>query len=424
MIRFLLKGILRDKSRSVLPILIISIGVALTVLLSGYIKGVFGDVITQNARFETGHVKIMTRAYAENIDQLPNDAALLETEALIGELKTEYPDMDFVQRIKFGGLIDIPDTAGNSKAQGPTIGLSFDILSQNTNEVKRMNLKNSIVQGRIPQNRGEALIGEEFSKKLKVKIGDVVTFFGTTMNGSMTFYAFKICGTIKFGLAALDKMAFIIDLKDAQMVLDMEDAAGEILGFLPNDVYNDMKTIEISETFNQKYKNSTDEFAPVMKPLKAQNDLEEVFNYGENMSGLFVFLFIIAMSIVLWNTGLLGGLRRYKEFGIRLALGEPKSGIYRSMILEAILVGLIGSCIGTLIGLGGTLYMQEVGIDISEYMKESTMIMPNTVRSKISSNLFYIGFIPGVLAMVIGNALSGIGIYKRETARLFKELEV
>jgi len=26
--------------------------------------------------------------------------------------------------------------------------------------------------------------------------------------------------------------------------------------------------------------------------------------------------------------------------------------------------------------------------------------------------------------MVIGNALSGIGIYKRQTAQLFKELEV
>ena len=27
------------------------------------------------------------------------------------------------------------------------------------------------------------------------------------------------------------------------------------------------------------------------------------------------------MSVVLWNTGLLGGLRRYKEYGIRLASG-------------------------------------------------------------------------------------------------------
>lgn len=36
---------------------------------------------------------------------------------------------------------------------------------------------------------------------------------------------------------------------------------------------------------------------------------------GTILQGL---LLIIAMSVVLWNTGLLGGLRRYSEFGVRL----------------------------------------------------------------------------------------------------------
>ena len=57
MIKFLLKGILGDKNRSVLPIIIIMIGVALTILLSGYMRGVMGDMIDQNARFDTGHLK-------------------------------------------------------------------------------------------------------------------------------------------------------------------------------------------------------------------------------------------------------------------------------------------------------------------------------------------------------------------------------
>jgi putative ABC transport system permease protein len=63
-------------------------------------------------------------------------------------------------------------------------------------------------------------------------------------------------------------------------------------------------------------------------------------------------------------------------------------------------------------------------MDIGEMMKDSTMLMPNVVRAKITPDLYFIGFIPGVLAMVIGTMLSGIGIYKRETATLFKELEV
>jgi len=52
------------------------------------------------------------------------------------------------------------------------------------------------------------------------------------------------------------------------------------------------------------------------------------------------------------------------------------------------------------------------------------MMMPTVYRAKVSPELFYIGFIPGLLAMTLGNALAGYAIYKRKTAQLFKELEV
>jgi len=50
-------------------------------------------------------------------------------------------------------------------------------------------------------------------------------------------------------------------------------------------------------------------------------------------------------------------------------------------------------------------------------------MMPNLVRARITPPDFYIGFIPGVISTVAGTMLSGIGIYKRKTAQLFKELE-
>ena len=424
MIKFLLKGILRDRSRSILPIIIIAMGVMLTVMLSGYMRGAFGDVIDQNARFDTGHVKVMTRAYAENKDQIPNDLALLEVGALTESLQKDFPDVEWVKRIKFGGLIDVPDSEGNTRTQGPAAGIALDILSLASSELKRMNIEQSLVSGRLPKAQGEALMSDDFSKKLQLELGDEITYFGTTMEGSMSFQNFKLVGTIRFGTAAMDKGTIIIDVNDAQVMLDMEDGAGELLGFLKSGVYQNAETQEVADKFNDKYKGSKDEYAPMMLTLAGQNNLAEIIQYSETMSGIFVFIFVFAMSIVLWNTGLLGGLRRYKEFGIRLALGEPKSGIYRSLILEAILIGIIGSAVGTIIGLAITYYMQVVGLDVSEYIVESAMIMPSIIRSKITPDLFFIGFIPGVLAMVFGNMLAGMGIYKRETANLFKELEV
>lgn len=424
MIQFLLKGILRDKSRSILPIIVVSIGVALTVVLSAYMNGAFGDMIDQNARFETGHVKIMTKAYAKNIAQLPNDLALLEVDELTKSLEKDYPEMQWVNRIRFGGLIDVPDGQGESKGQGPAAGMAINLFDEKSGEAKRMNIEKSLVKGMMPKKNGEAIIGDDFAKKLNVNIGDKVTYFGTTMNGSMTFQNFVVSGTIRFGAAAIDRGVIMVDISDAQRMLDMENGTGELLGFSKLNIYEDEKMEFLASNFNEKYADDKDEFTPIMMPLSAQNNLGEIIDYSNYMSGIFIFIFVFAMSIVLWNTGLLGGLRRYQEFGIRLALGEAKGTIYRRLIMEAILIGMIGSIVGTLIGLAGAYYLQIVGIDISGYMDNSTMLMPSVLRAKVTFELFFIGFIPGLLAMVFGNMLSGIGIYKRETAQLFKELEV
>ena len=65
MIKFILKGLLRDKHRSLIPFLVTAIGVMLTVVFHAWITGVLGNSIEFNAKFSAGHVKIMTRAYAE-----------------------------------------------------------------------------------------------------------------------------------------------------------------------------------------------------------------------------------------------------------------------------------------------------------------------------------------------------------------------
>ena len=88
------------------------------------------------------------------------------------------------------------------------------------------------------------------------------------------------------------------------------------------------------------------------------------------------------------------------------------------------LIGFIGSLLGTAVGIGAAFYLQEVGLDFSNLMNSVTVMFPPVYRAKVSPELFYIGFFPGLLAMTLGNALAGFAIYKRKTAQLFKELEV
>ena len=424
MIKFILKGILRDKSKSIIPTIVISVGVMVSVIMSGFLNGVFSDIINQNAKLDTGHLKIMTKPYAENKDQLPNDLALLEINKLIDSLTFIYPNLIWTPRIKFGGIMDVPDDIGATKSQGPGIGLAISLLNSDSGESKRLQLSKSIKKGRLPKQSGEILLSNDFANKLKILPGEEITYFGSTMEGSMVFQNYKMVGTILFGSPLMDRGTFIIDIQDAQQMLDMENGTGELLGYFKNEIYDDDNALAIADAFNLKYSKSKDEYAPIMLTLKDQNDLRDSLDMGDTFASVFIFIFILAMSLVLWNTGLIGGLRRYNEFGIRLALGESKINVFKILIVEAFLIGLIGSIIGTTLGLVFCYYLQEVGVDISDDVANSTIIMPSVMRAHITFDLFFIGFIPGLFSMLFGTALAGRGIFKRETANLFKELEV
>jgi putative ABC transport system permease protein len=423
MIQFLLKGLFRDRNRSLLPVIVVILGVMLTVVFQSWMTGVIGDSIESNARFTTGHIKVMTDAYAENIDQMPNDLAILDADTLIVGLKKEFPTVTWVERIHFAGLVDVPDSTGETKSQGTVVGFGIDLFSGTSEELNRMNIPGALQRGRLPEKEGEILISDLLAERLGIKPGEELTLIGSSMYGEMAIYNFRVSGTVLFGTAALDRGTMIADIGDVRKALNMEGAAGEILGFFKQGYYDDAMATAIVSDFNRLHHNTSDEFSPVMKSLKEQQNMGFMVEYSSKLMGIMIFVFVVAMSIVLWNAGLLGGLRRYGEFGMRLAIGEEKGHVYRTLIYESMLIGIIGSAGGIVIGLFFAWLLQTYGINFGDLMKNATIMFPSVLRARITTETWFIGFIPGVLSTTIGTMLSGIGIYKRQTAQLFKELE-
>ncbi len=424
MIKFLIKGLIRDRSKSLFPVLTVTAGVTLCVFIVCWISGVQTNLTSANAHFRTGHVKVITRAYAEQPDLMPIDLGLVGTDSLLAQLAENHPDMIWTQRILFAGLIDVPDENGETREQGPVAGLALDLLGPDSPERDFMDMEKAMVRGRMPRDPWECLMSETFSQKLKVKPGDEVTLIGSTMFGAMSVTNFKIAGTVRFGVTALDRGALIADISDVQNALDMIDSASEILGFFGDDVYHRKKALMLADRFNEKYTEPEDEFSPVMLALEQQEGLAGLLDMMQMMSGAVITIFIVVMSIVLWNAGLMGNIRRYGEIGVRLAMGEAKGHLYRTMLLEALVIGLFGSLAGTVLGLLVSYYLQRQGIDISAFLKDSTLLLPDVMRARVVPAAYFVGFFPGVCATFLGAAISGIGVYRRQTSQLFKELEV
>jgi putative ABC transport system permease protein len=423
MIRFLLKGLLRDRSRSLLPFVTVVLGSALTVIGFSWTNGAISSMIESGAKFATGHVKVMSRAYAAEADQAPNDLALVDAGALLTELRRDHPGLVWTPRIKFGGLIDIPDENGETRSQGPAAGLAVDLRSPESPERRLLNLDRAVVRGRLPERPGELLLSDGLAVRLGVGPGDTATLIGATMYGSLVVRNFVISGTVHFGITAMDRGAMVADIADVRAALDMEDAAGEIFGFFRDSLYRRDEAAALAAAFNEAHRADAGEFAPVMVSLHEQSGLAQTLDMATAVYSLMLVVFILVMSIVLWNAGLMSSLRRYGEFGIRLALGEDHGRLYRSLIAEGTIVGLLGSAVGTALGLGLSYYLQNKGFNLGSMLKNASIIVTDVLRARVTPLSYVIGFIPGLAATFLGKAVSGIGIYKRQTSRLAKEFE-
>ena len=159
MIHFLTKGLLRDRTRSLFPVIIISITVAIVIFSIGFMKGSMNSIFLNTAVIISGHEKIVTRAYKEEMQMLPNDLALVDVDQIIAKLNSEYPDHFWSPRITFGGLLDIPDQNGETKEQGAVYAIGIDLLNTGSRMIEIWDLNTNLVNGRLPMTSDEAIIG-------------------------------------------------------------------------------------------------------------------------------------------------------------------------------------------------------------------------------------------------------------------------
>lgn len=422
MIQFLIKGLARDRTRSLFPVIIVAMTVALMVYFHCTLKGFVSGMLWQNARFDTGHVKIVSRQYAEQISLKPYDLALLHVDQELEQWKSDFPELRWTKRVWFGGLLDVPDEHGETRAQGEVSIIGADIVSSEL-EHEMLKLDQALVSGSLPAASGQVLVSHELTRKLDLRPGSRITIMGSTVWGSMSLMDFEVAGTVTFGVTSLDRGGIVMDISDAQDFLDMGNGAAEILGFFPDNRYHEEEANRIRDTFNQRYYNPKEEFSPYMLTLLEQNGIGTILTQMEDMMVVWVGVFMLIIFIVLWNSGLLSGIRRWGEMGVRIAIGEPKFHIFSTLLAEAVFVGLAGSVVGTLLGLAVSWWFQEYGLDMSAYIENSTMMIEPVMRARITPEAWLIGFIPGVVATIVGSGVAGLGIFRRQTAQLFKELD-
>ena len=261
-------------------------------------------------------------------------------------------------------------------------------------------------------------------------MGQSVTLIGQSFDGGLVTDNYQIAGLVRFGIAAMDKKMVLVDLADAQNTFYMEDMVTDWLGYFPPSADFD-RYEEVKQDMNERLVDwmrsppkdwAKDDF-PIVLSIGDQQNIGAIMDKFWVIKGFVVGIFIFLMILVLWNAGILSGIHRYGEMGLRLAFGESHWKLIFNLGVEGLLIGVLGAITGSIFGAGFTWYLQEVGINMGDNFAQTGMMINDVVRARLTAGAVIQGIVPGIFASVAGTLVASLAIFKRSEANLFRELE-
>ena len=268
-----------------------------------------------------------------------------------------------------------------------TIGKVINIGSN----MKEGSLLNLEVTSSSATNYPGIIIGKELSRNLGIFYGDTVNLISpmgvmTPMGMVPRMKKFKIVGIFESGMYEYDSSFLYISLKNAQDFMNMP---GVVTGIevKTDDIYR-VKEIASRIVRDLGYSYWTKDWMEMNRNLFAALKLEKITMF------IILILIIMVAAFNIVSTLIMVVMEKNKDIAILKSMGATASSIMKIFIIEGLVVGVVGTLLGTI---GG----YTLGFLLSEYK-----------FIKLPSDVYYISTLPIRIDSVdsILIAISAIGI--------------
>ncbi len=376
-----LKNILRAKRRTVLTFLILSFGVIIYLFFEGMMEG-FDRASFQNyIDFETGHFKIRSTAWNEDV---PYDAknALENHKEIIARTAALPFVTGTTSRIQFLAEID------NGMDSAPSLVVGIDPK----NDEKVFSLNKFIKKGKlVPKG---AIVGSTLARDMKISEGD--TFFITfrDKNGMHTSTELLISGLIRSTDPRVNSGTVFINLSEAHELMALEGVTEVVIktgDFRKTEMWLEDIKKAAGNTRVETWQELSSDFAELMNTKR--------------QGGVMILLFIVIIALVgIINTLLISVYEKRQEIGTLMALGMDNHEVRNIFMFEGLIIGLAGSLIGLAIGTLLNVYFIRYGIDYTAMMGEDAMGM--NVMGVVKSAWVGSAYIKALLISVLASVIS------------------
>lgn len=352
LIRLAWRNLWRNRRRSLIVLASVVVGVVALIIMDALSIGMVRQMLENQIGSHVSHVQIHKKGFNNNqiIQNYIPDADRVEKLLHQSEGISHYSP-----RVLTFGLLSSPANSSGVYL----VGIDPKLEEQVTK------IKRSIVEGEyLSGKEREIVIGKKLAEKLGVQLGDKVVAMATTLEGTVGSDVFRIVGLYQTYSSEFDKVTIYISLNNAQRMLELGDRLSEFALIVENtDLLEPVKTALASQ-LGEDYEVLT--YRDLLPMLVMQIDL-----YKET---IWIFYLIIGVAMVfgIINTMLMSVLERIREFGVLMAMGMKNSRLFLMILLEAFILGLLGSGVGVIVGSIIYYPLSKSGIDLSLFSEGLT----------------------------------------------------
>jgi len=384
------RNLSRYRRRTVLTLLLIVIGMV-AVLLFMSVTGSFKDMMVgQITDSVLGHLEVHRKGYVASIDNLPLNLNLKPQ--AVTRIEEALKQIDAVQtwspRVKFGGMY-------SNYAETTAIRI-------NGVDPAREAATTPLLPGRIAEGRkggalvgkGEILIPLLLARGMKTKVGDTVVIVATNRDGSVNGKNFVVRGVLE-SISGPGGRDGYIHIDDARELLRMDEPeVSEIAIRLKNPALLDQTEARL----RQALEGQTNKEGKPMLEVHSWADLSPFANLARMIDLMTVFIKVVLVSIVLvsvMNVMVMAVYERIREIGTIAAIGTPPRRILALFLGEGLLLGVIGTALGTAVSLALIYALNAWKLHFTFGQQQDLVLAPQIGVAQVLT----------IAAMVVGVAL-------------------
>jgi ABC-type lipoprotein release transport system permease subunit len=353
----------RNRRRTLLSALAVSMGLALLLLIAAILNGEMGGALNNSIQLQTGDLQIRAASYDENKVSLDWKDLVASPQQVVDQLQTLPQVVAATPRLFATGIV----TLGENSRGAQVIGID---PNSSANQI----FQKSLISGDFitADDREGILVGLPLADKFDLKPGDQVSLLVNTSNGDVGEQLFTVRGIYSTNTTGYDQSTVFMPLAKAQTITGAQDHASTIFILLHN---RDQANAVAAALKSPDYQ------------ILTWRQSNELIVQTEDFANAFLYvIYLIVLGItatVVTNTLIMAVFERTREIGILSAIGMKGRRIMAQFLTEGGLIAIGGVIGGLILGAIAVAYFSKYGISIAS-AKVTGILMRDTIYADLT----------------------------------------